>query len=116
MANYTKQRRGFDMERAFHDRVIADGGGHRESASPASPVMQVRRYESNHVDQRDPGAFAKGGIKCWSQAPHKGQGPDPRGFKHHDKDGVPIVTSRREIDEVVARTRETNDPLIWERD
>ncbi len=117
MTSYTTSKhRGFDFERAFHDRVIEEGGGSAVGEGPVSPVSQVRRYEANHVDNRDEGAFAKGGIKIWSQEPHKGKGPDPRGFRHHDSDGVPIVTSRREINEVVARTRDTNNPLIWERD
>lgn len=117
MSNYRKpQSQGFNMERAFHDRVMEEGGGPAVGAGPASPVGHVRHYEANHVDNRDAGAFAKGGIKIWSQEPHKGRGPDPRGFQHHDNDGVPIVTSRREINEVVARTAETNNPLIWERD
>ena len=111
----SRRRKSFDLERAYHERVVAEGAQSGEHAGSDMPATHVRRYASDAVCH-DAGAFHKGGIKCWTQAPFRGKGPDPRGFLHHDTDGVPIVTSRKEIAEVVARTRDTNNPLIWDGD
>ncbi len=69
------------------------------------PACRVRRFDSGG-----------GGIKLWSRRPHTGPGPDPRGFTQHDVDGVPVVSSRREIDEVEGTTSYTDDPLEWSDD
>ena len=72
-----------------------------------APAAQIPAY---HNDDLVPG---QGGIKVWSQRPHRREGPDPRGFKHHDTDGIPIVRSKAEIKEVEARTADTLDPIRW---
>lgn len=111
----SKTAQGFDYEKAFHAQLASEGAKPSEYAGPDSPATHIRRYAADAVSH-EAGAFHDGGIKVWSQAPWKGPGDDPRGFKHHDKDGVPIVTSRAEVDEVIARTREHATPLTWERD
>ncbi len=118
MSLYRRPKRTavFNHDDAFQERVRAEGGREREYAGPDVPVAHIRRYASDAATD-DPSAFHEGGIKHWALAPWRDKTkPDPRGFQHHDDDGVPISCSRKEIDEVVARTRDHATPLMWERD